>query len=551
VEKEKPEETQLNNSHGTVLVLAPMGQDARLAADALQRAEISAEICQELFEVAQRLTDEANLLLIAEEALSADQLPSLLQRLGDQPPWSDIPVIILSAAGGGDRASTQALEIFGPTANVSLLERPLRSVTLVAAVKSGLRARRRQRQVRDLIIEREAVLRSISRAKVEAEEANRAKDHFLAMLSHELRTPLTPVLMTISAMQSEVGISGRIRSDLEAVRRNIELEALLIDDLLDLTRISHGKLQLHTTATDVHSSIEQALSISASELAQKEISVVKKFAAQRSQSLADATRLEQVFWNIIKNAVKFTPSGGELRIMTQNQNGLEDVVIEFTDTGVGIEAELQPRIFDAFEQGSRAVTNRYGGLGLGLAICKRVIEMHGGKISVHSAGRNRGATFTIVLKTVETPSTKDAARPIQRTSPIESADILLVEDHADSAEVIRRMLEKEGYRVTHAPDVASAQKLAQRRRFQLLISDLGLPDGNGLELMRELRNSHRLQGIALSGYGMESDVTAAKEAGFTEHLTKPVDWERLRQTVEHLLASRGGDKSETTTAPVA
>jgi CheY-like chemotaxis protein len=357
--------------------------------------------------------------------------------------------------------------------------------------------------------------------------------------------------MTISALQSEVSIPGSIRSDLEAVRRNIELEALLIDDLLDLTRISHGKLQLHPTATDVHSSIEQALSISASELAQKEISVVKKFTAGRPQSLADATRLEQVFWNIIKNAVKFTPSGGELRIKTRNENALKDIVIEFTDTGVGIEAELQPRIFDAFEQGSRAVTNRYGGLGLGLAICKRVIEMHGGRISVDSAGRNRGATFTIVLKTVEMPSIKDAARPIQRTSPSEHADILLVEDHADSAKVIRRMLEKEGYRVAHAPDVASAQKLAQRRRFHLLISDLGLPDGNGLELMRELRNSHQLQGIALSGYGMESDVTAAKEAGFTEHLTKPVDWERLRQVVDKLLASRRGAKSETTTAPVS
>jgi CheY-like chemotaxis protein len=169
---------------------------------------------------------------------------------------------------------------------------------------------------------------------------------------------------------------------------------------------------------------------------------------------------------------------------------------------------------------------------------------------VHSEGRNRGATFTIVLNTIEMPSIKDAARLVQGTSPTESADILLVEDHADSAEIIRRMLQKAGYRVTHAADVATAKNLAQRCLFQLLISDLGLPDGNGLELMRELQTSQPLLGIALSGYGMERDVAAAKQAGFAEHITKPVDWERLRHAVERLLASRRGAKPETTTAPV-
>jgi signal transduction histidine kinase/ActR/RegA family two-component response regulator len=528
-----------------VLVLAPSGQDARLAAGALELADIPAEICPELPEVAQRFSDDTNALLIAEEGLAPQQLHLLLERLKHQPPWSDIPVIILSAPGGGDRASVQALGIFGPTANVSLLERPLRTVTLVAAVKAALRARRRQRQVRDLIVERETVLENISRAKVEAEEANQAKDHFLAMLSHELRTPLTPVLMMVSALQTDPSISDNMRSDLETLRRNIELEALLIDDLLDLTRISHGKLELHTDAIDVHLSINQALGISATELKQKNISVFTEFTATRHHSLADPARLEQVFWNIIKNAVKFTPAGGELRIKTRNRSGVDDIVIEFTDTGIGIEPELRPRIFDAFEQGGRAITNHYGGLGLGLAICKRVVEMHGGEISVHSDGRNRGATFTIALKAIERSLAKDAVRAIQTTGSSEPADILLVEDHADTAQIMRRMLEQAGYRVAYAAGVTRARELAQECDFQLIISDLGLPDGNGLELMRELRSSHDLEGIALSGFGMETDVAAAKRAGFAEHLTKPIDWHRLRDVVERLLAQRRDNEAAT------
>lgn len=526
------------SSRGCVLVLAPKGQDASLAANALESAGIPTKVCAQLLEIAQDFDDETNAFVIAEEALLPAQLPSFLQRLETQPPWSDIPVIILTAPGAGDRTSVRALEIFGPTSNVSLLERPLRAVTLAAAVKAASRARNRQRQVRDLIVEREAVLARITRAREEAEEANRAKDHFLAMLSHELRTPLAPVLMTITALQTDSSLSDEMQTDLETLRRNVELEALLIDDLLDLTRISHGKLQLHTDVVDVHAAIERALAISASEFEDKGISVLKDLTAALHRSFADPARLEQVFWNIIKNAVKFTSPGGELRISTRNRGELEDIVIEFTDTGVGIEPDLLPCVFDAFEQGSRTVTNRYGGLGLGLAICKRVIDMHGGEISAQSEGLNRGATFTVVLKAIATSLPEKPARPVPPATATEPADILLVEDHIDTAHIMRRMLQRSGYRVVHAPDIARAKKLASEQRFDLIISDLGLPDGNGIDLMKQLRSSHAIEGIALSGFGMEADVAAAKQAGFIEHLTKPVEWDRLQNAVERLLARR-------------
>jgi len=529
----KPGKCQQSDGNGGVLVLAPIGRDASLAVGALQRSGIRAEIANDLLDLTRRFSDETNALLIAEEALVPRQLPALLQRLGEQPPWSDIPVIILSAPGGGDRASIHALEIFGPAANVSLLERPLRTVTLVAATTVALRARRRQREVRNLLAERESALATVSRARIQAEEANRAKDQFLAMLSHELRTPLTPVLMMVGMLQQDRRLPEDVVSDIETVRRNIELEARLIDDLLDLTRITNSKLELSLSVMDINASLEHALGVSANELVEKRIAVSKDLRAKKHYALADASRLQQVFWNIIKNAVKFTPAGGELLIKTRNKG--EDILIEFTDTGMGIESELLPRIFDAFEQGGRTMTNLYGGLGLGLAICKRLIDLHHGQLSVYSDGPDTGATFTIVLKTMKRSEVGALVPPSNHAPKSQPADILLVEDHADSAEIMRRMLEKAGYRIHHAATVAKAKELAAKEHFQLVISDLGLPDGDGLQLMRDLRQLRPLKGIALSGFGMESDVAATRIAGFAEHLTKPVNWGQLQEAIERIL----------------
>ncbi len=379
---------------------------------------------------------------------------------------------------------------------------------------------------------------ALQRAKIQAEEANRAKDQFLAMLSHELRTPLTPVLMSVAAMRRETDIPNSVRSDLEMLQRNIELEALLIDDLLDLTRIAHGKFELHQDAVDVHASLEHALSISEADLTQKSLHLAKRFEATEHHSWADAARLQQVFWNIIKNSIKFTPDGGKIDIFTHNDDQ-HCIIIEFSDTGIGIEPELQPRIFDAFEQGSPAMTSRFGGLGLGLAISKRVIDLHGGTICVRSEGCGKGATFIIKLNAMETSLLEGPTYLLDLKSGITgTADLLLVEDHADTARVMQRVLESAGYSVMHAASIAQARDLAHGRKFDLVISDVGLPDGTGLDLMRDLKETHGLMGIALSGFGTEDDVNASKAAGFTEHITKPVDWERLRDAIARVLATR-------------
>ncbi len=391
--------------------------------------------------------------------------------------------------------------------------------------------------IRD-ITQRKQAEDALKKAKHDAEDANRAKDQFLAMLSHELRTPLTPVLMTIASLQRRIDIPDSARRDLDVLRRNVELEALLIDDLLDLTRIAHGKLELRNDAIDVHAALTYALGVSASDLNEKQINVQQDFSAKEHHSWADAARLQQVFWNIIKNAVKFTPARGVLRISTHN-DVRHNIIIDFTDTGIGITPDLQPRIFEAFEQGGKGVTNRYGGLGLGLAISKRVIDLHGGKISVQSEGQGKGATFTIKLKAMETSLLEGPAYPLDHDGTDKpSADILLVEDHEDTARALRRMLENAGYLVGYASTLASARDLAAKRRFQLVISDLGLPDGSGLDLMNQLRHSGQVNGIALSGFGSDGDVAAAKAAGFAAHFTKPVDWERLRHTIRRLLNGR-------------
>ncbi len=387
------------------------------------------------------------------------------------------------------------------------------------------------------VTERKNAEMNLQRAKQEAEEANQAKDQFLAMLSHELRTPLTPVLMTIASLRRQSEVSDELRRDLEVLQRNVELEALLIDDLLDLTRIVHGKLELHSDAVDIHAAIEHALAITALELHEKKLIVTRRFEAREHHCWADPARLQQVFWNLVKNAVKFTPEGGRLDISTRN-DATHHIIVEIADSGLGIAPEVLPRIFDAFEQGGRDVTRQFGGLGLGLAISKRVVDMHGGTIVAESKGPGHGATFTVRLKAMETSLLEDPVFVPREPAMGKTVRILLVEDHEDTARVLRRVLEHNGFAVMHAPSLTRARELGRAHQFDVVISDLGLPDGNGLDLMRELHASHGLTGIALSGFGTDEDRLASFAAGFAEHLTKPVDWPLLRGALYRLLALR-------------
>ena len=262
-----------------------------------------------------------------------------------------------------------------------------------------------QCNIRD-VTERKRAEEELRRAKEAAEEAGRAKDRFLATLSHELRTPLTPVLATIAYVETMPDLPAELREEFASIRRNVELEARLIDDLLDVTRIGQGKLELHREVVDAHAILRAALEVCQGEAEAKGLEVSLALRAKVHHVWADPVRLQQVFWNLIKNAVKFTPAGGRISLRSADA-GAGRLAIEVADTGVGIEPEALPRIFDAFEQGGTAVTRRYGGLGLGLAIAKMLVELHGGSLTATSGGRAGGSLFRVELETIAPPKDQD------------------------------------------------------------------------------------------------------------------------------------------------
>ena len=395
------------------------------------------------------------------------------------------------------------------------------------------------------------------RRLVEAEAASRAKDNFLATLSHELRTPLTPVVALVSALQTDERLPSDVRADLEIIHRNIALESRLIDDLLDLTRISRGKLELRLEGVDIRPIVAHALkTVCDWGSEEKAVRCHSELADVPHPVRADPARVTQVFWNLLKNAVKFTPHGGEIcvRSRIEDVDGKPWIVVEVKDSGIGIDPEALPRIFGAFEQGGRGITRRFGGLGLGLAISKAIVELHGGSIEATSEGLGRGSVFTVRLPAVIGAAVSEV-RPLppmriagKEEPEISAAHVLLVEDHYDTAAVLARMLRRAGFRVTPAATIAEGIARAQEAHstigstgrvtpIELVLSDLGLPDGSGVELMQQLRSQYGLRGIALSGFGMDQDVQRALEAGFSRHITKPVDISNLLGTIREVLAS--------------
>jgi len=385
--------------------------------------------------------------------------------------------------------------------------------------------------VRD-ITERKAAEESLRLTVEELARTARAKDDFLAALSHELRTPLTPVLMTASALADDTALPVEVRGQLSMMHRNIELEARLIDDLLDLTTISRGKLILAPAITDLHSLLGHSHEIIRSDGLGKKVRIVLTLEAERHHALVDPTRIQQVFWNLLKNAVKFTPGGGSISVSTANDSDGR-IVISVRDNGIGMGADNLPHVFKAFEQGAVAGQHRYGGLGMGLAISQAIITAHDGAIRAESEGLNCGSNFTVELLTSDAPAAP-AATTEPAAVPTRTLKLLVVEDHEATREVLQRLLTIKGHQVTTAGTVREALAIHGTESFDAVISDLGLPDGSGLDLMRELQKQRPVPGIALSGYGMEDDLLRTKEAGFFAHLVKPVNMDQLRQLIDQI-----------------
>jgi signal transduction histidine kinase/CheY-like chemotaxis protein len=367
-------------------------------------------------------------------------------------------------------------------------------------------------------------------ALLKADQANQAKDRFISSLSHELRTPLTPVLVTAASLLDDASLPEGLRSALTMIQQNIELEVRLIDDLLDLTRIINGKLSLKKTDCNLHTLIDQTLHIAAPDMEAKQLRLTVRKKAHNPWIWGDSARIQQVLWNLFKNAAKFTPLGGRVTIETRNTK--THLELRVSDTGRGIEEKFLKTIFLPFEQGEVAGEHRFGGLGLGLAISKAVVDLHHGLLAASSDGPGCGATFTLKLETIvpNDPATSGllAAKTQKKQRQLR---LLLVEDHAPTLQVVAAALSRSGHDVTSASTLEQALQYAQRQEFDAVLSDVGLPDGSGLDLMRTLRDSYGLKGIALTGYGMEDDVRRTADSGFVAHLTKPVRIADLRDAL--------------------
>jgi PAS domain S-box-containing protein len=413
---------------------------------------------------------------------------------------------------GGHRSFEHVFcPVFGPTGRVDAVVATVRDITGRKAIELHLRE-----------------------AKTSAERAAVVKDQFLAALSHELRTPLTPVLATVSSLASDASLPPHVRDAVGMIRRNVELQTRLIDDLLDLTRVARGKITLKLDAVDLIAAVREAAEMVEAEANAKGVRVA--LPPQRTPPCfvrGDGARVRQVLWNLIKNAVKFTPADGEVTVTMRPDDGSGRISLDVKDTGIGIPAHLIERIFLPFEQGDPALARRSGGLGLGLAISKALVELHEGDLTARSAGLNRGTTFTLTLPASPAPATVEApvVEPISQAT-IRRLHVLLVDDHEDTRYALRRLLKDHDVRT--ASCVSAALEEAALYDFDLLISDIGLPDGSGMDLMQQLRARYNMKGIALSGYGMEDDVRRSLNAGFCAHLTKPVSAEALHAAISEV-----------------
>jgi len=424
-----------------------------------------------------------------------------------------------------------SVERFSP-AHQAFLDQLTESIGIVLnTIEASTRTENLLKQSQSLAVE-------LQKTNLELEEkarSNLAKDQFLAMLSHELRTPLTPVLASALELENEPDVRQDVRESLQMIRRNVELEARLIDDLLDLTRIDRGKVQLTFEIVDADTLLQNALEICQPEIDRKHLRPSLNLRAKRVHMRADPARLQQIFWNLINNAVKFTPPNGQITITTTNDSA-EKLRAEIADSGMGVEAEALPKIFDAFEQGGRTES---GGLGLGLAISKTLVEAHKGTITAHSAGRNKGSTFTLVFPTCEKIEPQIAPALSPRVAQRQPMRILLVEDHEDTNRSLTNLLRRRGYQVQSALTFQSTIELSGKEKFDVLISDLGLPDGSGIDLIQKLASKPPL-GIALTGFGMEQDIRRSRGAGFQHHLVKPIDLNKLDLLIQEGAATLPG-----------
>jgi signal transduction histidine kinase/CheY-like chemotaxis protein len=515
-----------------VLVFAPLGRDAELTHEFLRRAAVASAVCGSMTELCARFESHgAGALLLTEEALDDPAYPQLVRALESQPSWSDIPVLLFAGSSGADM-TLRTIRAIETLRNVTLFERPIRLAAVLSAVRAALRGRARQYEVRDLLAQ-------LREARAAADAANRLKDEFLATLSHELRTPLNAILgWTFMLTRGQIA-PDRMPGVFEALDRNAQSQAQLIGDVLDVSRIITGKLQLELSRVDVGDLVSQAADAVRAAASAKDIRLVIDDQPD-CMVRGDSGRLQQVLWNLLSNAIKFTAPGGVVRVTVAHHDRHVDVVV--TDTGMGIAPEFLPYVFDRFRQADQTMTRAHAGLGLGLSIVKHLVDLHGGTVTASSPGPGQGASFHIRLRAAERLMEGVSGHPQVTSAPdvsLVGRTILVVDDDASTREVLTAVLERTGARVCVAASAAEARATLLECAPDVLVADLAMPIEDGFSLLRGVRDDlpfdQRLPAIALSASADTHAEDAARRAGFSAFLAKPARPDALLGLIERLL----------------
>lgn len=523
-----------------VLIFTPTGRDASLTKKIFTEVGISGFICNSIEEFCQEMESGAGAALMTEEALTSQAINSLMQCLDKQPAWSDIPVIFFAVDSD---SAARILNLLGQRANIIVLERPINISIVTGAVRSALRARRRQYQTKSLLLD--------------LEEADRQKDLFLATISHELRTPLNAILGWAGILRNSNIDTSTAERGLLTIERNARAQSQLIEDILDMSRIIRGNLRIATEPFEIIPAITAAIDVVRPAAQAKNIEIKVSLDPDTQLISGDAIRFQQIIWNLLSNAIKFTPEGGRVAIELIQESDHIDILVR--DTGKGISADFLPHMFDYFRQADNSITRTHGGLGLGLAIVRHLIELHGGTVSAHSAGIDKGATFKITLPVINSQSLpdsvlhtqklktqKDKQLPPQNSFPLmKGLKILVVDDAADTRELMLEILSQYGADIITAQSATEAIDLLECSHFDLLISDIEMPNRDGYSLIEEIREkeSHRgkkLPAVALTAHTSAMDRLRAFSAGYDTHIAKPVEINELLSTVSEVAAQVKG-----------
>lgn len=523
-----------------VLIVAPVGGDATAVADLLQSHGHLARICSGLGEAGMQLDEGAGALLLTEDSLEPEEVVALLSRLDRQPAWSELPIIILMTAA--ERSAERLDRIAAAAGGVTLLERPLGSATLLRSIEVALSSRRRQYQVRDLLVAqqaRETALRNseerLRLAIAALRDADRRKDAFLATLSHELRNPLAPIRNAAEVLASPGLTPMQLRWTQSVIQRQAAHMASLLDDLLELTRITQGKLQLRKQACSMQSIVEAAVETARPLLEKKRHELRICVPDHVPPFIADPVRLAQAISNLLTNAAKYTDAGGRIELSVRLDDRL---TITVQDNGIGIPAEQLAGLFTMFSQIPSAIARSEGGLGVGLALVKGLAELHGGTVGARSEGAGKGSQFLIALPFEAAPRSQPVVRESPGVIPFGKLRVLIADDNRDAADSLSMLLSMDGYEVRTVYGGRAAVSAAETFRPDVALLDIGMPEVDGYaaaKAIRQQRGGVDTYLVAITGWGQQEDKRRALDAGFATHMTKPVDPNSLRDLLRSVV----------------